>query len=172
MQVRNWTYTFEGFTNPLPVCIPGKCHGKKADLEPMMEVGWGPRYKPILAASRGATSPLERISPNTARHSPHTSNPNIMDNTKANIKRKMFPHRSRHTNSDKLATMRIIHPRTLLVSSQIRISDRLHANHSSSTHAKRWGMCKRARERVSHLKTRKALDEGRGGTRIRSSREQ
>ena len=86
------------------------------------------RYRTILAASKGATSPLERISHNTARHSPHTSNPNIRDNTKPNIKRKMFPHRNRRTNSDKLATMRMIQPQTWLVNSQIRTSERLHAN--------------------------------------------
>lgn len=88
----------------------------------------GARYRTILAASKGATFPLERTSPNTARHSPHTSNPNTRDNIKANIKRRMFPHPNRRTNSDKLATMRMIQPQPSLVNSQIRIWERLHAN--------------------------------------------
>ena len=88
----------------------------------------GPRYRTIMATSKGATSLLERISPNTARHSPHTSNPNTRDNTRHNIKPKMFLHHNRPTNNDKPATMQMIQPQTSLDNFRIRISERLHAN--------------------------------------------
>ncbi len=88
----------------------------------------GARYRTIMATSRGATSPLGRISPNIAKHSHRISNPNTRDSTKANIKPKTSPHRNPPTNSVKLVTTRMIQPQTSLVNSRTRILEHLHAN--------------------------------------------
>ena len=119
-------------THPqMSVCSPRRLQPSLSRFSPLLRPTTntvGARYRTILAASKGATSPLERISPNIARHSPHTSNPNTRDNTKPNIKRKTFPHRNHRTNSDKPAIMRMIQPQTSLDNSRIRILERLHAN--------------------------------------------
>ena len=87
-----------------------------------------PRYRTTMPTSKGAISPLERISPNTANLNPPISNPNTRDNTRPNTRHKTFPHRNPHTNSDKLATMPMTQPPILLGNFRTRISEPLLAN--------------------------------------------
>ncbi len=87
-----------------------------------------PRYRITMATNRGAISPLEHISLNTANHNPPISSPNTRDNTKPNTKHKTFPRRNHHTSSGKLATTRTTRPQTSLANSPTRTSEPLPAS--------------------------------------------
>ena len=108
---------------PPPPSLSRSSHPLKQTMNMLV-----PRSRTTMPISKGAISPLERISLNTTNHNLPISNLNTRDNIKTSTRHKTSRRRNRHINSGKLATVRMTRPRTSLASSPTRISEHLHDN--------------------------------------------